>query len=188
MLLQIVRCWLAFWQISFQFCNYAQAEVAQQPEFLVTEAVEKIALEPDGLLPYGVDPVATRVCELCKDRAPITRIGYARHQAVALEVVDEAGDVPRAHVKPGGHQTKGHSLRLMAQHEKNPQACAAETETLRPGVHRAVHQPRGEGQRAECLQRGHRVRCDVSRNLLPNLYVVEEPILIGINIEMLHRE
>lgn len=157
-------------------------------QFLIGEAVEKIPLEADGLLPNGVYPVASLVCEPGKDGAAIGGIGNARHQAVTLEVVDEAGDVPRADVKPGGHQTERYALRLMPQHEQDPHACAAEAELIRPGVHRSVHQPGGEGQGAECLERRHRIGCDVSRHLLPNLYVVEKSMLIGLNIELLHRE
>src|SRR5262249_32493936 len=186
--LQIVKSWLVFWQLSFQFGNHSQAEVPQLSQLLIGEAVEKVALKPDGLLPYGVYPVASLVCELGKDGAAIGGIGNARHQAVTLEVVDEARDVPRADVKPGCHQTERHALRLMPQHEQDPHACAAEAELIRPGVHRSVHQLGGEHQRAECLERRHCIGCDVSRHLLPNLYVVEKPILIGLNIEILHRE
>lgn len=154
----------------------------------IGEAVEKIALEADGLLPESVYPVASLVCELGKDTAAVGGIGNARHQAVALEVVDESRHVPRADVKPGGHQTERYALRLMPQHEEDPHARAAEAELIRPGVHRSVHHLGGESQRAECLERRHGVGCDVSRHLLPNLYVVQKAILISLNIEMLHRE
>ena len=157
-------------------------------QLLIGEAVEKIALEPDGLLPYGVYPVASLVCELGKDGAAIGGIGNAPHQAVTLEVVDEARDVPRADVKPGSHQTERYALRLMPQHEQDPHACAAEAVPIRTGVHASMHQLGGEGQGAECLERRHCIRCDVSRHLLPNLYVVKKSMLIGPNIEMLHRE
>jgi len=188
MLLQIGKFWLAFWQLSFKLCNYSQTEVSKLGQLLIGEAVEKIALEPDGLLPYGIYPVASLVCEPGKDGAAIGGIRHTRHQAVTLEVVDEARDVPRGEVKPGGHQTERYALRLMPQHEQDPQACAAEAELIRPGVHRSMHQPGGEGQGAERLERRHCIGCDVSRHLLPNLYVVKKSMLIGLNIEMLHRE
>src|SRR2546421_7806114 len=139
-------------------------------------------LDPGGLPPELVDAVAALVGDLGIHGAPVRRIGDTPDQAVALEVVDEAGHGSRGDVEHLGELAHGESpVWLVMQTHENLDTALTEAEPVRPALHAGVQllsQDADGGQRL-------RARVDappLTAQDLTDPRVEEEAIRVGLEL------
>src|SRR3989475_10559423 len=82
-----------------QRLDEAQAQMAKLNQLGLLQPVGQGCLDPSGLPPECIHAVPALVGDLRIDGAPVRRIGDAPHQAVALQIIDEAGHRSRGDVE-----------------------------------------------------------------------------------------
>src|SRR5438445_10109330 len=159
--------------------------MTQLNELRLFQALRQRGLDTCGLPPERLDALAPLLGELGVDGAAIGRIVDAFYQAVAFQVVDQAGHRPRGNVQHLRQLAHGETpSRLVFQAHQDLEAALAEPEALRPALHGHVEllpQDADGGQRL-------RSRVDVSalsRQDLANSRVEEVTVRVSLEIGML---
>src|SRR6267143_3910758 len=132
-------CGMGFSLLDGHRLDQAQTQMSQLNQFGLLEATGQGGLDPGGLPPELVDAVAALLRDLGIHGAPVRRIGDAPDQAVALQVVDEAGHGSRGDVEHLGELTHGEApVWLVVQPYEDLEAAFAESEAVRPALHPRV--------------------------------------------------
>src|SRR2546423_1245071 len=175
-------CGMGFSLLDGHRLDQAQTQMSQLNQFGLLEAMGQGGLDPGGLPPELVDTVAALVGDLGIHGAPVRRIGDAADQAVALEVVDEAGHGSRGDVQHLGELAHGESpVWLVMQTHENLETALTEAEPVRPALHAGVQllsQDADGGQRL-------RARVDappLTAQDLTDPRVEEEAIRVGLEL------
>src|SRR2546428_3700755 len=158
--------------------------MTQWNELRLFQALRQRELDTRGLPPQRLDALAALLGELGVDGAAIVRIVDAFDQAVAFQVVDQAGDRPRGNVQHLRQLAHGETAgRLVFQAHQDLEAALAEPEPVRPALHGHVEllpQDADGGQRL-------RSRVDfsaLSRQDLANSRVEEVAVRVGLELGM----
>src|ERR1700694_562164 len=105
---------------------------------------------------HGLEPLATGYGQSRVGQATVVWIIDALHQSVALEMIDEAGDITRRDVEPLGELAQ-RKLVLGRRRERKQDVETPLTQAmlLRPPVHQLMRQPGRQPQRRHRLERAH---------------------------------
>src|SRR5215471_11549267 len=96
---QIVKDWMSFWQVHFiHVRDELEAQVPHLGELLGREARQQALLPLGGARRHPGHPLMSGLGQAGQDGPAVGRVGDPDHEAVALQVVDEAGHVARADV------------------------------------------------------------------------------------------
>src|SRR2546426_6188376 len=159
-----------------------QTQMAQLNQFRFLQARGEPILDGPGLAPERLDALAAFLGDLGVDRAPVGRIIHALHQAVALEVVDEARhgsgrDIE--HLRQLAHRQTPFGLVLQAHQDL--EATLAEAEPIGPTFHRDVHLLPQDADRGQRLGRGLNLSSTPPQHL-PDSWIAEEAVLVGLEL------
>ena len=126
--------------------------------------------------------VAALVRDLGMDRPPVRRIGDAPDQAVALQVVDEAGHGSRGDVQHLRELAHGElPVWLVVQSHEDLETALAEAEPVRPALHPGVQLLSQDADCGQCL----RARVDappLAAQDLTDARVEKEAIRVGLEL------
>src|SRR5437879_3166893 len=178
-------CGMGFPLLGAYRLDEAQAQMAQLNQFGLLGAVGQGGLDPGGFPPELVDTVAALVGDLGIHGAPVSRIGDAPDQAVALQVVDEPGHGSRGDVKHLGELAHGEApVWLVVQPHQDLEAALAEAEPVRPALHTRVQLLSQDANGRQRL--GARVDAPpLTAQDLPDPRVEEEAIRVGLELGVL---
>src|ERR1700674_2047289 len=160
----------------------AQTQMSQLNQLRVGQALGQRDLGSRGLPPQRVDPVAALIGELGIDRAPVGGIIDALDEAVALQVVDQAGHGSRGDVEHLGELAHRETpIRLVFQADQDLEATLAQANPLRPPLHRDVELLAQDADGGQRLGSGLDVSA-LSRQDLANSRVEQEAV--GVDFEL----
>src|ERR1700682_826683 len=132
-------CGMCFSLLDAHRLDETQTQMAQLNQLGLRKSMGQRGLGTRGLPPQRLDALAALLGELGVDGTTIVRIVDAPDQAVALEVVDQAGHRSRRdiqHLRQLAHgETPG---RLMLQAHQDLEPPLAESEPLGPALHGRV--------------------------------------------------
>src|SRR5712692_6167587 len=175
-------CGIGFSLLDAHRLDEAQTQMTQLNELRLFQALRQRKLHTRGLPPQRLDALAALLGELGVDGAAIVRIVDAFDQAVAFQVVDQAGHRPRGNVQHLRQLAHGETPgRLVFQAHQDLEAALAEAEPIRPALHGRVQLL---PQDADCGQR-LRSGLDFSALSLQNLTdarVEQEAIRVGLQL------
>src|SRR5438477_2517399 len=146
-------CGMGFSLLGAHCLDKSQAEMTQLNQFRLLEAVGQGGLDAGGFPPELVDTVAALVGDLGMDRPPVRRIGDAPDQAVALQVVDEAGHGSRGdvqHLRELAHREL--PVWLVVQSHEELETALTEAEPVRPALHPGVQLLSQDADCGQCLR------------------------------------
>src|SRR5713101_870671 len=116
-----------------------QAQMTQLNQLRLLQAAGQRTLADRGLPQQCLDPLAALLGKLGADGAPVVGIVDAFDQAVALQVVDEAGHRTRGDIEHLRQLAHGDAPgRLVLQAHEDLEAALAEAEPIRPALHGRV--------------------------------------------------
>ncbi len=125
-------------------------------ELLGRESRRDLELPLQSLLPHPLQPLRARHRQSRIGQPAVGRIVDALHQAIALEMIDEAGDVARGNLQLVGQLPEGQlPFRCGLQRPKDVQAALAQAMLVGPAIHEPMSQPGGNAQRRHGLNRAH---------------------------------
>src|ERR1700694_5722352 len=175
-------CGMGFSLLDAHRLDEAQTQMAELNQLRLVEATGQRDLGTRGLPPQCLDALAALLGELGIDGPTIGGIVHAFDQAVALQVVDEAGHRSRGNVQHLRQLAHGEtSVRLVLQAHQDLEAALTEAEPIRPacqGGRALLPQDRDAGQ-------GLRSGLDFSALSLQNFTdprVEQEAIRVGLEL------
>src|SRR6266581_4190921 len=124
-----------------------------------------------SITPERIHAVTALVRDLRVDGAPVRGIGDAPDQAVALQVVDEAGHRSRGDIQHLRELTHGEPPAwLMVKAHEHLEAALAEAEPIRPPLHAGVE------LLSQDADGGQRLRSGLDLSALPLQYLADPRI------------
>src|SRR5438132_1067629 len=175
-------CGMGFSLLNAQRLDETQAQMTKLNQLGVLEPVGQGRLDPRSLPPERVHAVSALVGDLRIDGAPVLRIGDAPHQAVALQIIDEAGHRSRGDVEHLRELTHGQPPAwLMVKAHEDLEAALAEAEPVRPALHARVE------LLSQDADGGQRLRSGLDLSALPLQYLADPRIeqeALGVGLEL----
>src|SRR5437870_11233235 len=148
-------CGMGFSLLNAQRLDETQAQMTKVNQLGVLEPVGQGRLDPCGLMPERIHAVTALVRDLRVDGAPVRGIGDAPDQAVALQIIDEAGHRSRGDVEHLRELTHGEpSAWLVVKAHEDLEAALAEAEPVRPALHARVELLPQDADRGQGLRSG----------------------------------
>src|ERR1700704_3825493 len=116
----------------------------KQLQLLGGETGRDLELPLQSLAPHAFDALPSGWRQVSVGQPAVVRIIDTRHQAVALEVIDQPGDVSRRNVEPLGQFTEWELVvRCGGERKQNMETTLAQPVLLGPAVHQLTGEPGG---------------------------------------------
>src|ERR1700737_2359764 len=188
-------CGMGFSLLDAHRVDEAETQMSQLNQLRTGQTLGERDLSSDSLAPQRLDPLAALIAQLGIDRAPVGGIIDALDEAIALQVVDQAGHRSRGDVQHLGQLPHREApVRLVFQAHQDLEAALAEAEPLRPSLHAHVELLAKDANGRERL--GSRLDGSaLSRQKLANSRVEQETVrvrlelglvVIGLESELTH--